>query len=87
MIASYHAFFLKRPSDAAVKVVAARNTGAHGARLDFDATDRVQIAPGPGSMWSGLYQAHGEVFATYGRSGTSYVVGPLLRNNTDEAGK
>lgn len=65
------------PSDAEVKVLAARNTGAGGARLEINTTDRVEIAAGPGSMWSGLYQANGNVFATYSNSGTSYVVGPL----------
>ena len=60
-----------------VQVLPARNTGVDGAKLEINATDRMEIAAGPGSMWSGLYQANGGVFATYGKGGTSYVVGPL----------
>jgi hypothetical protein len=43
------------PGDAEVKGIAARNTGAAGSRLEFNRTDAIELATGPGAMWPGLF--------------------------------
>lgn len=74
------------PGDAASKVIAARDTGRNGARLEFVAADRKLLAAGPGAMWPGLFTAKGATWAVWGRGGSSFAAGPLRKGNAEADG-
>ena len=64
--------------DAAVKLITARNDGASGSPLDFEAADRLLVHAGPGALWPGLaVTENGDGWCTFGANGKSFVLGPL----------